>query len=631
MFRLHLTRLATPEGEDELSRALAEQQRIDARDLVLGSDDVRRIVALLPRSDDGRREFRLWRFENASFGDGCDFAGCFFYGVAFTGCTFGDNVSFSATDFTRSRFSRTLFGDECSFDHAHFGVKAEFQEAQFGDRARFSSATFGSLRMAHASFGTGAAFTRACFHGPARCHGVRFGARASFNEATFMAGCDFSGAEFGEKLQMPKVTFGATASFHGAVFGSRARLQGWELSNGAIILRSARFLGDVTLHRAKVNAGQLDLDHATLNGAADLGEIQICGNFSAVGTSLNGPERIGPIFATQEIRLERSHVYAPCTIEVSARRINMEDARVFAPVRVVVGRGDLVLDRLDTTARLVLEGRPETEVGRSDLRVPPARLVSARSTDLATAVVSGLDVRPLRLAGSVGIDSLQLESGASFESVPPGRRAPREAIAEEHFMRAAGASLAGWWPVSTRCDDGDYTALPAVELARLYRSLRKAREDNRDWAGAADFYYGEMEMRRLDAHQNTRVTRQVPQWLLALGNVILLELYRLLGGYGVRPSRPLALFLALLVAGAFIVSGAGLVHHSLPVGFLPETGPTVDLGESFVFVIRSALLLPTSSTVVPSPAAEWVQIAARILGPISIGLFALGVRARVQR
>jgi hypothetical protein len=34
------------------------------------------------------------------------------------------------------------------------------------------------------------------------------------------------------------------------------------------------------------------------------------------------------------------------------------------------------------------------------------------------------------------------------------------------------------------------------QIAGLYRALRKGREDVKDEPGAADFYYGEMEMRR---------------------------------------------------------------------------------------------------------------------------------------
>jgi hypothetical protein len=39
--------------------------------------------------------------------------------------------------------------------------------------------------------------------------------------------------------------------------------------------------------------------------------------------------------------------------------------------------------------------------------------------------------------------------------------------------------------------------LDADHVAVLYRALRKAQEDSKNEPGAADFYYGEMEMRRL--------------------------------------------------------------------------------------------------------------------------------------
>jgi predicted hotdog family 3-hydroxylacyl-ACP dehydratase len=40
-----------------------------------------------------------------------------------------------------------------------------------------------------------------------------------------------------------------------------------------------------------------------------------------------------------------------------------------------------------------------------------------------------------------------------------------------------------------------------AQAAAAYRALRKSREDNKDEPGAAEFYYGEMEMRR---HANAR-------------------------------------------------------------------------------------------------------------------------------
>jgi hypothetical protein len=43
-----------------------------------------------------------------------------------------------------------------------------------------------------------------------------------------------------------------------------------------------------------------------------------------------------------------------------------------------------------------------------------------------------------------------------------------------------------------------------AQLALVYRALRKALEDGANAPGAADFYYGEMEMRRHD-HVGTLV------------------------------------------------------------------------------------------------------------------------------
>ena len=43
----------------------------------------------------------------------------------------------------------------------------------------------------------------------------------------------------------------------------------------------------------------------------------------------------------------------------------------------------------------------------------------------------------------------------------------------------------------------------------LYRALRKGREDVKDEPGAADFYYGEMEMRRLARPPSTAASAVV--------------------------------------------------------------------------------------------------------------------------
>jgi hypothetical protein len=75
------------------------------------------------------------------------------------------------------------------------------------------------------------------------------------------------------------------------------------------------------------------------------------------------------------------------------------------------------------------------------------------------------------------------------------------------------------WPALIPAFSPPRPQLQPERLAALYRQLRKAQEDAKNEPGAADFYYGEMEMRRhaTTAHPGERV---------------LLFLYWLTSGYG---------------------------------------------------------------------------------------------------
>ena len=83
------------------------------------------------------------------------------------------------------------------------------------------------------------------------------------------------------------------------------------------------------------------------------------------------------------------------------------------------------------------------------------------------------------------------------------------------------------------------------EIATIYRALRKGREDNKDEPGAADFYYGEMEMRRHDPTK-PRAERLV------------LLLYWLTSGYALRASWAVAWLAGVLILATFLLAAYGL-------------------------------------------------------------------------
>jgi hypothetical protein len=96
------------------------------------------------------------------------------------------------------------------------------------------------------------------------------------------------------------------------------------------------------------------------------------------------------------------------------------------------------------------------------------------------------------------------------------------------------------------------------QIAGLYRALRKGREDVKDEPGAADFYYGEMEMRRharplsdgnLDRHSAATSGGRVERGILTA--------YWLVSAYGLRAARAVAVLavVTMLLAVAFHVVG----------------------------------------------------------------------------
>jgi hypothetical protein len=73
--------------------------------------------------------------------------------------------------------------------------------------------------------------------------------------------------------------------------------------------------------------------------------------------------------------------------------------------------------------------------------------------------------------------------------------------------------------------------------------LRKGREDNKDEPGAADFYYGEMEMRRHAKRSEARRERRREHrstGAAAAVEYVILSVYWLVAGYGLRAWRALA-------------------------------------------------------------------------------------------
>jgi hypothetical protein len=111
---------------------------------------------------------------------------------------------------------------------------------------------------------------------------------------------------------------------------------------------------------------------------------------------------------------------------------------------------------------------------------------------------------------------------------PVGERSPKSTFGGRGEVSEVGASQLPEWR-----DKGDELPLPR-SIGSIYRALRRRPEDSKDEPGAADFYSGGMEMRRAARPER-----------------IILWLYRLVSGYGLRASRALGALLITVAVFSF--------------------------------------------------------------------------------
>jgi hypothetical protein len=217
-----------------------------------------------------------------------------------------------------------------------------------------------------------------------------------------------------------------------------------------------------------------------------------------------------------------------------------------------------------------------------------------------------------------------------------------------HHPQQRHPQTAGWTPPPTELQElvRERSGQPVQQpepayVASLYRSLRKAEEDSKHEPGAADFYYGEMEMRRL-ANETPWIERQI------------LRAYWLVSGYALRASRALlTLLLVLLVASALTATFGfkppsqppsrslnGTITGSPPTQQLrlsPPPSPKPPPQRSFIARFGTAWWTSLEAAMFRSsdqnlnPTGRHIQTIIRFFGPFLVGLALLSVRGRVKR
>jgi uncharacterized protein YjbI with pentapeptide repeats len=375
-------------------------------------------------------------------------------------------------------FEETTFKSNVSFYGAMLQDGASFQRASFRAEANFDQATFGGE----------AEFDGARFQGDASFAGVCFREEAGFAETTFERSALFVPGWGGDEPNA--VRFEDDARFEGACFKGPARF------NRATLWGPANFV-DVTFeHEAR-------FDGVTFHTDAQFG-----------GSSFENARDFGPILALATLDLRDTVFVKPVRIEASARALCCRRTQFRSGADLLIRWAHTALEETDFAAPSRLAPLREPVIGEEQLlgndesvTDPTPKVVSLRHSRVANLTIAGGDLQACRFEDAYGLDQLRLER-ARFAETPYGwqrwtrRRLPlrwtrRQAIVEEHEWRAQQPGATGWYGPELRTTSGsDRLSRSPEQITAIYRALRKGREDSKDVPGAADFYYGEMEMRR---------------------------------------------------------------------------------------------------------------------------------------
>jgi Pentapeptide repeats (9 copies) len=617
------------------------------------------------------------RLESCRFEDSVDFTGATFTGAAeFNRATFTGDAGFHWAIFTGdAEFNSATFTGAAEFTSATFTADAEFTSATFTGDAEFNSATFtGDARFTLATFASCARFSGTTFTGDAR-FSAAFTDAAEFNSATFTGDAGFTGAIFTDNAEFTWAIFTGAAAFTWATFTRDAAFNGATFTgdtdfNSAIFTGTARFskvtfTGDARFNEATFTrdavfegalAHRLSFSRA-LFSAPDPGPW-IASTISLDRTTMAVRSRIS-ITAT-EIDASRFQAREGAHLVLHCARVDLSDSEfvrrsiVSSPpaAEQLPPRTEITTDQEARAVAAAAAKKFRDNLASELVGIPPrCGLTSLTRANIGELVLSDVVLDDCAFAGAHGLDKLRIGAGCSFRQTPRrwGRRrmVRRRVIAEELQWRAAHTR--------SRDESKDPEFLPAVEIAGIYRDLRKGLEDAKNEPGAADFYYGEMEMRRLAVRKPTepghepadaasRKRGRGRSW----AERILLCGYWAVSGYGLRASRALLTLVAVVAGAAMLYTMPAFATVTPPPAQIDRIDPTSGAVTYTPSTVRTA---PEFRTALEYSARESISLLQarsmpamdttgvgtlldfllRLAGPVLLAFAVLALRARTKR
>jgi uncharacterized protein YjbI with pentapeptide repeats len=416
----------------------------------------------------------------------------------------------------------------------------------------------------------------------------REGAPANFSESTFDREVDISFSRARRE----------SISFTSSVFAEGFKAEG---TVGPLLLEGSSCSRDLVISNSA--ATLIRLDDVQLAGSLNTAGLR-CTAFQGLRLRSEAAHTIGPMEVKNDCTFTDARFAKRIRVEVTSTRLDMSGTHFDGGGRIDARVREILLERVTSGSQLVIAGLDSAQTKQA--------VLSIQSADAGAMLFTNVDMSRCLFYGANDLEGIRIEPTVTLARSPKWR-SRRRCVADEFAWRAhlnrrlnrAWKSISPDWGVAGR----NLSGLDAAEVASVYRGLRRSFEARGNEPGAADFYYGEMEMRR-SASSTLRAER------------FILSVYWVISGYGLRALRALAWLIVIDIVLAVLLQVIGF--NSRDPGFR----------DALIYTAQSTVSIQSSNMTLTSHvswAGEILRIVLRLVGPLLLGLALLSVRNRVKR
>ena len=422
---------------------------------------------------------------------------------------------------------------------------------------------------------------------------------ANFTGAHFLDHADFAGASLDGHTYFDRVTFDRGASFNEATF------TGYVGFKKAIFLDRAEFTGATfcsslqeeahipfgTSTGADFSAAKFkalaNFDDATFRTPVDFEYTEFEDDVIFHGASFSKPANA--MFLETEFHKEGIF------LEVSSQSIFFFANCVFhdlADFQGAVFRGPVTFDRCSFAVEAIFG-----EFRAQDAVESPI-YVRFLNIDMQRVAFRSADLQNVSFIHCYNLDK------SEFFSCNWNMAYGRQRVLHDELVMRGQKPIWG----SDAGEDIGFDVTNAKEWERVestYRNIRRNFEDRRDFAGASEFYVGEMEMRRLP---KPRIRRQF---------LSLEALYLNLSNYGENWWKPIVILLLLLGISTLVYAGWPINSDTLGISLMYSL--------SVFTLLRVSVGEPLHWT------GQLMAIVQLVLSPVLITLSVLAIRRKLKR